>query len=169
MLFVLCSFPPFFSFEPPPTARPLDPALSREQRKKKKMPPEPWFQPPLTIPIRTSSTGMANGASQSSDKSALKTIYERDQPDSKLQTNPDGSCTTTTIGSDFDGTKYKDGMWSQENERIVLGPYNYMLQHPGKDIRRQLINAFNAWLRVPSESLAIITKVVAMLHTASLM
>lgn len=112
---------------------------------------------------------MANGASPSSVKSALKTIYERDQPGQKLQTNPEGSCTTTANESGFESTKYKDGMWSEENERIVLGPYNYMLQHPGKDIRRQLINAFNAWLRVPSESLAIITKVVAMLHTASLM
>ena len=50
-----------------------------------------------------------------------------------------------------------------------MGPYDYMLQHPGKDIRRQLINAFNMWLKVPPESLSIITKVVAMLHTASLL
>ncbi|KAF7597594.1 geranylgeranyl pyrophosphate synthetase [Aspergillus hancockii] len=71
--------------------------------------------------------------------------------------------------SSVDGTKYKDGQWSQENEKILLGPYDYMLQHPGKDIRRQLMNAFNAWLKVPSESLAIITKVIAMLHTSSLL
>ncbi|GKZ34642.1 terpene cyclase [Aspergillus brasiliensis] len=71
--------------------------------------------------------------------------------------------------SSVDGTKYKDGHWSPENERIVMGPYDYMLQHPGKDIRRQLINAFNVWLKVPPESLSIITKVVAMLHTASLL
>ncbi|GKZ26174.1 terpene cyclase [Aspergillus brasiliensis] len=71
--------------------------------------------------------------------------------------------------SSVDGTKYKDGQWSPENERIVMGPYDYMLQHPGKDIRRQLINAFNVWLKVPPESLSIITKVVAMLHTASLL
>ena len=72
-------------------------------------------------------------------------------------------------GSSPDDSKNNDGAWSKDNERILLGPYNYMLQHPGKDIRRQLINAFNAWLKVPPESLAIITKVVAMLHTASLM
>lgn len=41
--------------------------------------------------------------------------------------------------------------------------------HPGKDIRAQLIAAFNVWLNVPQESLAIITKVVGMLHTASLL
>lgn len=149
-------------------AVPAHRSLRREQRKYK-MPPEPWFQPPTTIPPRTSSTGMANGTSPGSVESALKVIPELEHSDARLQTKPDGSHTATTNGSGFDSTKYKDGMWSQENERIVLGPYNYMLQHPGKDIRRQLINAFNAWLRVPSESLAIITKVVAMLHTASLM
>ena len=44
-----------------------------------------------------------------------------------------------------------------------------MVNHPGKDIRKQLISAFNAWLRVPETSLKIITKVVGMLHTASLL
>lgn len=71
--------------------------------------------------------------------------------------------------SSVDGTKYKDGQWSEEKEKILMGPYDYMLQHPGKDIRRQFITAFNAWLKVPEESLAIITKVVVMLHTASLL
>ncbi|KAF1981271.1 terpenoid synthase [Aulographum hederae CBS 113979] len=59
--------------------------------------------------------------------------------------------------------------WSAEKERILLAPYDYMLGHPGKDIRTQLITAFNIWLRVPAPSLAIITKVVGMLHTASLL
>ncbi|RAL07171.1 FPP/GGPP synthase family protein [Aspergillus homomorphus CBS 101889] len=86
-----------------------------------------------------------------------------------LLTNPSASRTHTRNRSSVDGTKYKDGQWSPENEKIVLGPYDYMLQHPGKDIRRQLINAFDVWLKVPSESLTIITKVVAMLHTASLL
>lgn len=59
--------------------------------------------------------------------------------------------------------------WSQEKERIVMGPYEYLFHSPGKDIRKQLIEAFNAWLKVPPESLAIITDVVGMLHTASLL
>lgn len=71
--------------------------------------------------------------------------------------------------SSVDGTKYKDGTWSPQNEKILIAPYEYMHQHPGKDIRRQLIHAFNAWLQVPPESLAIITKVVALLHTSSLL
>lgn len=71
--------------------------------------------------------------------------------------------------SSVDGTKYKDGTWSSKNERILMGPYDYMHQHPGKDVRRQLIQAFNSWLQVPPESLTIISKVVTMLHTASLL
>lgn len=87
----------------------------------------------------------------------------------QLQTTTDVSGRHKRNRSSVDGTKYKDGRWSESNERILTGPYDYMLQHPGKDIRRQLIHAFNAWLKVPSESLAIINKVVAMLHTASLL
>ncbi|KAF2774123.1 terpenoid synthase [Teratosphaeria nubilosa] len=59
--------------------------------------------------------------------------------------------------------------WSDEKENILKGPFDYLEGHPGKDIRSQLITAFNTWLRVPADSLAIITKVVAMLHTASLL
>lgn len=61
------------------------------------------------------------------------------------------------------------GQWAAGKERIVQGPYEYMVQQPGKDIRRQLIAAFNEWLRVSESSLAIIAKVVVMLHTASLL
>lgn len=86
-----------------------------------------------------------------------------------LQTTTDVSGRHRRNRSSLDGTKYKDGQWSEGNERILMGPYDYMLQHPGKDIRRQLIHAFNAWLKVPPESLAIINKVVAMLHSASLL
>lgn len=62
-----------------------------------------------------------------------------------------------------------DAMWTDEKEQILLGPYEYLVQQPGKDIRKQMIAAFNAWLKVPEDSLAIITKVVTMLHTASLL
>lgn len=60
-------------------------------------------------------------------------------------------------------------MWTDEKEQILLGPYEYLVQQPGKDIRKQMIAAFNAWLKVPEDSLVIITKVVTMLHTASLL
>jgi len=36
-------------------------------------------------------------------------------------------------------------------------------------MRTELIEAFNIWINVPPQELAIITKVVKMLHTASLL
>lgn len=59
--------------------------------------------------------------------------------------------------------------WSVEKEKILLGPFDYMYGQPGKDIRAQLIAAFNAWLKVPDSAISVITKVVGMLHTASLL
>ncbi|KAF2104017.1 terpenoid synthase, partial [Rhizodiscina lignyota] len=59
--------------------------------------------------------------------------------------------------------------WPADKERILLAPYSYLLEHPGKDIRKQLIAAFNEWLNVPEGSLVIITRVIGMLHTASLL
>lgn len=59
--------------------------------------------------------------------------------------------------------------WTEEKERILLGPYDYLEAHPGKDIRSQCIAAFNLWLKVPPERLEVITQVVGRLHTSSLL
>ncbi|KAJ6257964.1 Dimethylallyltranstransferase [Drechslerella dactyloides] len=59
--------------------------------------------------------------------------------------------------------------WSQTKEKAVCAPYDYLSSLPGKDIRSQLIEAFNVYLQVPEQSLAIIKHVVAMLHNASLL
>lgn len=50
-----------------------------------------------------------------------------------------------------------------------MGPFEYLNEQRGKDFRSQLIAAFNAWLEVPPASIEVITKVVGMLHTASLL
>jgi geranylgeranyl diphosphate synthase type 3 len=77
------------------------------------------------------------------------------------------SDTTKDVGDDL---IYGNGAaWTLEKERILLGPYDYLEAHPGKDIRSQCIAAFNLWLKVPPERLVIITRVVGMLHTASLL
>ncbi|KAI1108213.1 isoprenoid synthase domain-containing protein [Nemania sp. NC0429] len=68
---------------------------------------------------------------------------------------------------DFDYTARQT--WNLEKEDAVRGPFNYLVDQPGKDIRTSLINAFNVWLRVPEETLAVIARVVAMLHTSSLL
>lgn len=68
---------------------------------------------------------------------------------------------------DFDYAARKT--WNEEKEEAIRGPYNYLLDQPGKDIRTSLINAFNVWLQVPKDALDVIARVVAMLHTASLL
>jgi geranylgeranyl diphosphate synthase type 3 len=59
--------------------------------------------------------------------------------------------------------------WSEEKDQVLTGPFDYLNGHPGKDFRSALVKAFDAWLEVPTESLDVITKVVGMLHTASLL
>lgn len=76
--------------------------------------------------------------------------------------------------SDFNGLllSYKTGDcsdWGFKQESQVLEPYTYLLTNPGKDIRSILIHAFNDWLQVPQELLAIVLRAVEMLHTASLL
>ncbi|KAL7753309.1 geranylgeranyl pyrophosphate synthetase [Sorochytrium milnesiophthora] len=56
-----------------------------------------------------------------------------------------------------------------ENDEILLAPYLYLLQNPGKGIRSAIFNAFNVWLKVPEEKLKIINNVVEMLHGGSLL
>lgn len=125
---------------------------------------------PNSIPPRKSSTGVGSGH--------VNPTYPILQPvaegswmshSKKPSTTPsltplDPNNLAGHIAKHVNGTT-----WSQEKERIVMGPYEYLLNSPGKDIRKQLIEAFNAWLKVPPESLAIITNVVGMLHTASLL
>ncbi|KAI0644914.1 terpenoid synthase [Trametes meyenii] len=59
--------------------------------------------------------------------------------------------------------------WSEANEAALLEPFTHIFSIPGKEIRGQMIAAFNSWLYVPSDKLAVISKVVSMLHTASLL
>ncbi|KAI3396585.1 hypothetical protein diail_12036 [Diaporthe ilicicola] len=59
--------------------------------------------------------------------------------------------------------------WAPDKDRVIMGPFEYLNEQRGKDFRSQLIAAFNAWLDVPPASIEVITKVVGMLHTASLL
>lgn len=128
---------------------------------------------PNAIPPRTSSTGLTNGFI-SPTRPVLRPVPEADwiAQGRKLHTtsgpsSPPGADPSRTVGNDV---KLVNGStWSPEKEKILYGPYDYMFNHPGKDIRKQLIAAFNLWLKVPEESLRVITKVVGMLHTASLL
>jgi len=59
--------------------------------------------------------------------------------------------------------------WPEKNEMAVTEPFAYIASNPGKEIRGQMIEAFNRWLEVSPEKLAIISKVIRMLHSASLL
>ncbi|OBT59998.1 hypothetical protein VE03_10545 [Pseudogymnoascus sp. 23342-1-I1] len=59
--------------------------------------------------------------------------------------------------------------WSDMHEAVVAGPYNYLLQNPGKGVRAQAMQAFNAWMDVPTDPLKIIANSINMLHSASLL
>jgi geranylgeranyl diphosphate synthase type 3 len=136
---------------------------------------------PNAIPPRTSSTGQ-NGLNQVVSKasaSVLRPVPEGDWISQRKPsiTNPLSMNPTIQPGASADPSKYHKGdmafhgkgSWSPEKEKILLGPYEYLFAQPGKDIRTQLIAAFNEWLEVPPESLEVITRVVGMLHTASLL
>jgi len=59
--------------------------------------------------------------------------------------------------------------WPNSSERVILEPYTYTTSKRGKEIRTLLIEAFNEWLAVPRDQLDLISRVVRMLHSASLM
>lgn len=74
-----------------------------------------------------------------------------------------------SIHSDHSDSYYQRSDWTADEEQILLGPFDYLESLPGKNMRSQLIQSFNIWLKVPEESLAVIIKVISMLHTASLL
>jgi len=57
----------------------------------------------------------------------------------------------------------------QNNEQILLQPFNYIMREPGKNIRKKLAQAFNYWMKIPDEKLKSISEIITMLHNASLL
>ncbi|KAI8321782.1 geranylgeranyl pyrophosphate synthase [Martensiomyces pterosporus] len=58
---------------------------------------------------------------------------------------------------------------SSSMEKILLAPFDYLSQVPGKELRTVMINAFNSWLKLDRLQLDVISNIVRKLHTASLM
>jgi geranylgeranyl diphosphate synthase type 3 len=54
-------------------------------------------------------------------------------------------------------------------DETVLEPFRYLQQVPGKNVRGQLIDAFNLWLKIPVDKVEEIKNVIGNLHTASLL
>ncbi|XP_071830224.1 geranylgeranyl pyrophosphate synthase-like isoform X1 [Apostichopus japonicus] len=66
------------------------------------------------------------------------------------------------------GSTAKEDM-DKFQERILLEPYQYILQNPGKEVRVKLTQAFNYWMKIPNDKLEIVSEVTQMLHNASLL
>jgi len=56
-----------------------------------------------------------------------------------------------------------------DKSQVLLEPYKYLLEIPGKGVRSRLILAFNQWLQIDKTSLTAISEIIDMLHTASLL
>ncbi|PYH81194.1 putative geranylgeranyl diphosphate synthase [Aspergillus uvarum CBS 121591] len=54
-------------------------------------------------------------------------------------------------------------------EEIISGPMEYLLSSHGKSFRGKLIAGFNRLLEVPQDKLNVISRVIELLHTASLL
>ncbi|XP_060067019.1 geranylgeranyl pyrophosphate synthase-like [Ylistrum balloti] len=59
--------------------------------------------------------------------------------------------------------------FEQTTEQVLLEPYKYICQIPGKKVRSKLAEAFNHWLNIPPEKIAVIGEATQMLHNASLL
>lgn len=56
----------------------------------------------------------------------------------------------------------------KEIDKLLLEPFTYLQQVEGKNVRKKLLQAFNVWLKVPTEKVEEIAKIIQMLHNASL-
>ncbi|XP_005180841.1 terpene synthase isoform X2 [Musca domestica] len=63
----------------------------------------------------------------------------------------------------------RDKSTQREQDEILLQPFTYIQQIPGKQFRSQLSLAFNYWLNIPQEKLSEIGEIVQMLHNSSLL
>lgn len=145
------------------------------------------FQSPNAIPPRTSSTGYT--VPHVPSKSVLRPVPESDWLGQSTRTRHRHSSSATAgqipglssaimqASAPSDPSRFETEdfnfaarkTWTDQKDKILWGPYDYLAAQPGKDIRKKLIAAFNTWLKVPDESIEIITKVVGMLHNSSLL
>ncbi|KAI4652060.1 hypothetical protein J4E93_002257 [Alternaria ventricosa] len=143
------------------TSHPADPSNAPAQNVSMQQPRPQTMAAQLHLPPRTEHTDMVSPMDNAQAGASLEASTNYPTPLSPPAEH------AKDIGEEL---IYGNGVaWTESKERILLGPYDYLYGHPGKDIRSQCIAAFNLWLKVPPERLEIITKVVGMLHTASLL
>ncbi|XP_019866730.1 terpene synthase [Aethina tumida] len=57
----------------------------------------------------------------------------------------------------------------KQQDEILMEPFQYITQVPGKNIRAKLSMAFNHWLNIPEEKVVQINDIVQLLHNSSLL
>jgi geranylgeranyl diphosphate synthase type 3 len=67
--------------------------------------------------------------------------------------------------TEYSVAEYEDHKADQQ----VLEPFRYLCEVPGKNVRGQLVDAFNLWFKIPDEKVKAIKEVIGSLHTASLL
>ncbi|XP_058831615.1 terpene synthase [Topomyia yanbarensis] len=65
--------------------------------------------------------------------------------------------------------KCRDQSLQKEQDTILLEPFEYIQQIPGKQFRSKMALAFNHWLNIPVEKLVAIGEIVQMMHNSSLL
>ncbi|KAK3309127.1 isoprenoid synthase domain-containing protein [Chaetomium strumarium] len=125
-----------------------------------------WSGPGASLPSGSATAGPAHKRQRSRKASAGATSFPfmSTAMSAPAQPPPDPNRFAT---EDFILTARRP--WSEEKDKVLTGPFDYLNGHPGKDFRSALVKAFDAFLEVAPESLEVITKVVSMLHTASLL
>lgn len=63
---------------------------------------------------------------------------------------------------------YQD-CWTEEKEKVIREPFDYLLSHPGNDFISTILTALDSWLNVPPHRLEPIKHVSTMLHNAALL
>lgn len=63
----------------------------------------------------------------------------------------------------------KTPSWTEEEEKTLRSPFEYLASSPGKNFRAELIQVFNSFYELPVDKIAIISKLVEILHTSSLL
>ncbi|XP_043193433.1 geranylgeranyl pyrophosphate synthase-like [Amphibalanus amphitrite] len=70
---------------------------------------------------------------------------------------------------DTPSNKYLSLSGDPAQDKLLLQPFHYICQTPGKQIRSKLAQSFNYWMNVPEKKLSQIEEIVEMLHNASLL
>eukprot|EP01116_Phalansterium_solitarium_P015444 TRINITY_DN3412_c0_g1_i1.p1 TRINITY_DN3412_c0_g1~~TRINITY_DN3412_c0_g1_i1.p1 ORF type:complete len:323 (+),score=103.54 TRINITY_DN3412_c0_g1_i1:93-1061(+) len=58
---------------------------------------------------------------------------------------------------------------SEEDKKVLLDPFKYLTEIPGKGVRALLVKGFQKWLQIDRNHLESVAKIVEMLHNASLL